>query len=425
MPFTIRFVQILTPSSIGFSRLSLNGSLAFPVAQNSSSFGEPDISTIREKFSDLILTRSNELEEVSGWLSFSPVLFACIAYSYSRTTRSNSQQGIRVNNVKKVADDEDTIMFKEWESLVAERDALLSPAIDSGLPGAETTAQIPAGYEPAITTVYTGSMEGSTPVKKKPIAAMLPLHIVKQTVDEWPGEVTCQVSWDIAAHNSPHLNKVTDPRYLVYLQLQVECQLSNATSFTLKKYVACQVHKRSHKFRDTGRKSFFFANTPSIPRGTGVIYRVFTSVPTFDALDDSAAENQTETASNHFSEIASALKNLVEIDRLKQNMDMVSAKPTKATQLSDLKKVRLWFDPTYLLRFGPHLHPFRSCVTLANTFTALLFVGAGPNSVFMPLTINGRATSGFNCHRNSPRVQAQSCLVAWESSGSNPNRNNS
>lgn len=238
------------------------------------------------------------------------------------------------------AEEDRGVMFKEWTSLVAERDALLSPEVDSGLPGADTTAEIPPGYEPAITTIYAGSMDGSSPVKKKATTSMLPLHIVKQTADEWPGEVTCLVSWDIAAHNSPHLNKVTDPRFLVYLQLQVDCQLSNSTSFTLNKYVVCQVHKRGHKFRDTGRRSFFFGNTPSIPRGTGVIYRVFTSVPRFDATDDTAAEVQTETASKHFSEIAASLKNLVEIDRLKQDMLMRTVKLTKPTVLANLTKVR-------------------------------------------------------------------------------------
>eukprot|EP00036_Acanthoecidae_sp_10tr_P019566 CAMPEP_0206302004 /NCGR_PEP_ID=MMETSP0106_2-20121207/8501_1 /ASSEMBLY_ACC=CAM_ASM_000206 /TAXON_ID=81532 /ORGANISM="Acanthoeca-like sp., Strain 10tr" /LENGTH=1711 /DNA_ID=CAMNT_0053732761 /DNA_START=15 /DNA_END=5147 /DNA_ORIENTATION=- len=277
---------------------------------DSSTFGETDISSIRDQFSAVINEKQIALEEA-------------------------------IRKTDKSREDERGRMFKEWSSLVAERDALLSPEIDSGLPGADTTADIPVGYESSLTTVFAGSIDVMSPVKRKVPQSMLPLHIVKQTVDEWPGEVTCQVSWDIAAHNSPNLNKITDSRYFVYLHLQVECQLANATSFVLNKLIVCQVHKRSHKFRDTARRSFFFSSsTPSLPRGTGAIYRVFTSIPTFEADDAPGAEEQTESASKRYSEIASSLTNLVQIDRLKQDMLMRNVKLTKPTALTSLKKAR-------------------------------------------------------------------------------------
>eukprot|EP00041_Stephanoeca_diplocostata_P029728 m.885347 g.885347 ORF g.885347 m.885347 type:complete len:145 (+) comp23618_c0_seq7:52-486(+) len=76
-----------------------------------------------------------------------------------------------------------------------------------------------------------------------------------------------------------------------------------------------------------------------------MLYDVVTTLPKLESDDDTAEDTQTESATEHFSTLASALANLVKIDNLKQEMCATSARvtsPIAFTKEDSTRTAYLW-----------------------------------------------------------------------------------
>lgn len=246
----------------GFSRR-----VAFTITQADTSTILPIASITNVRIGDVVMVENTEAQMYSatfGERSVDEIRNRFSSVLNLRCTELNDAVRAAMEDESTHQDDRSHIM-REWQNLVAERDALLRPEADSGLPGAPTSAAAPPCYERAPATVFhpADSESGDPPPPRNTLRRGLSLHIVSQNVNQWTGEVSCQASWDSAAHDSAYLMKLTDPRFLVYVHLQIDCRLNNGChrDLTLDKYVACRVHKRTHSFKERRGLFGFGGNT--------------------------------------------------------------------------------------------------------------------------------------------------------------------
>eukprot|EP00039_Didymoeca_costata_P010377 m.139667 g.139667 ORF g.139667 m.139667 type:complete len:1667 (+) comp14805_c0_seq1:372-5372(+) len=280
--------------------------------------GEPDLDVIRERFSAKLNEKCARLD--------GPM----------RSAMTDEHMD----------EEEKAALIQEWMELVAERDALLRPEAGSELPGAVSTAEITPGYEAKSITVYHPLADDVALRRRmtEPGSNFLELHIINQRLGQWNGQVECTVAWDATAHDDPNLLRVTGSSTYVLMQLQIDCRVgSSDTPLTLSKYVSFRVFKRAHIFKDTQKPGFFSALTGSsapivqAPRGTGALYDVITSIPSFDIEDlgETKEENETESISSQLRQHADSWSSLVQIDKLKQSLDMQNSRPTPRNLLRD------------------------------------------------------------------------------------------
>ena len=278
-------------------------------ARYSSTVAEADVDIIREQFSSILNDRCGRLD--------------------------TTMRGALADD--SMDEDEKSTLIEQWMSLVAERDALLRPEPDSGLPGARSFKPVEQGYEARNVTVYHPVSDDATvrPVVER--GDKLTLHMITQQVSQWSGETSCTVSWDATAHNDPQLLRLTDSKNILLMKLQIECQLANSgTEMTLTKLVAFRVYKRTYNFKDSSKSFFSFTPTTPTPRGTGAQYEVVTSLPSFESEDDITEETQTESATVQYQKSKDRAVQFVQIDQLKQALAMQSPKATLPDQLRNI-----------------------------------------------------------------------------------------
>lgn len=283
----------------------------------SSSLGEQHVEYIKDLFTNTLNAHCKLLED---------------GLREAMETPDNNETGKDVKTLQ-----------AEWQALVAERDAMLRPEPGSGLPGAAPLpgTTFPAGYENADTVVFQPIDGKNESLEPRAMERHLVLPIVQQNVDEWTGAVSCEVSWDSAAHNTPALLRVTEGKGLIYLHIQVDCRLSNCdTDLTLEKYIVCRVHKRSFTYREPKKGLFNFSPQPTIPRGVGMKYDVVVSLPEFDVKKEETEDVESASATKHFETITASFRNLVQIDRLKQEQYMRDVKITQPLKFDDGKVTR-------------------------------------------------------------------------------------
>merc|ERR1719510_1710681 len=98
-------------------------------------------------------------------------------------------------------------LLKQWVYLTEERNAVLAPAEDSGLPGAPSSQHVRPGIEQHSPTVF-----------------------LDLSPEYGAGAVT---SWDSSLHESGHINRVTDTSHHCYFTVRATVRLSHPVNINL------------------------------------------------------------------------------------------------------------------------------------------------------------------------------------------------
>jgi hypothetical protein len=269
-----------------------------------SSFVEADLELVKERFSQTLNDRRTELDTM-------------MRESLSKENKSEEEK------------DRESHLIAEWMALVKERDAILKPEVDSGLPGALDSVQSEVGYERRNVVIYNpldrtapkGVSRGWADVQ----ASFLPLHIISTSSTGSELEVTC--SWDAAAHDNAQLLRPTVDEHRIYVRLQITLPVDNSdTEIILNKILCFKVFKHSHSFKPTLRDRFGFSAAASkAARGCGVTVQVISAIPTFDKKVEVTDESERESVANDYQRNVESMRNLARIDRLRQQIVLQEA----------------------------------------------------------------------------------------------------
>ncbi|KAL5247946.1 hypothetical protein ACHWQZ_G017196 [Mnemiopsis leidyi] len=179
-------------------------------------------------------------------------------------------------------------LLEEWIRLLRERDAVLLPKENSGVPGARDTRPVPQGMESRIPTLFIDVNEQlrQNPKNRIVIGERSNLsgqdsnQMIKLTTVKHDQHRVCAISaWDSSTHETESLNCLTEPEQRVYLTLQVGVDVSlpygMELELVLRKRVCVRVYKKK-SLRDSMRGFM-----QDIPKRCGVMYEVVTGIPAF------------------------------------------------------------------------------------------------------------------------------------------------
>lgn len=181
--------------------------------------------------------------------------------------------------------------MNQWVSLTEERNAVLVPAIGSGIPGAPASWDPPAGMEPHVPVLFLDlnaddltTQNSNDDLSISGINSILPKEhgnkfYTLQILQHLDKDICAICSWDSSIHDSQALNRVTEGNERVYLILKTTVRLSHPApmDLVLRKRLAINIFKRQSiadklkKFRIVGKSD---TTTHS-----GVTYEVVSNIP--------------------------------------------------------------------------------------------------------------------------------------------------
>ena len=249
-------------------------------------------------------------------------------------------------------------LLKQWVYLTEERNAVLAPAEDSGIPGAPSSLHVRPGIEEHIPTVFLDlgpeDLESGTeslptlgwdsvlPEEDRESFLSVPvIHLL--CPESGAGAVT---SWDSSLHESSHLNKVTEPTQHCYATVRVTVRLSHPVhiNLVLRKRI-CFVVRQRESFTEQLRLRLI---GPPVGREcAGVIYDVVASIPrASEHLEDgeslavlavSGEPDPMEDGVTHIEkyskQVAAAVDEILQLEKIRQNVAFKNCLITKENQL--------------------------------------------------------------------------------------------
>ena len=251
-------------------------------------------------------------------------------------------------------------LLKQWVYLTEERNAVLAPAEDSGLPGAPSSQHVRPGIEQHSPTVFLDlSPEDLQDTTRDPVATLgwdsvlseeeadtfIPVPLLHLLCPEsGAGAVT---SWDSSLHESGHLNRVTDTSQHCYFTVRVTVRLSHPVNINLvlRKRV-CFIVKARESFTEQLRLRLM--GSPPGRDCVGVIYEVVASVPrASEHLEDGeslavlAASGNTDLMEDgvthiekYSKQVAAAVDEILKLEKIRQNVAFKNCLITKESQSS-------------------------------------------------------------------------------------------
>eukprot|EP00050_Salpingoeca_kvevrii_P017337 m.64241 g.64241 ORF g.64241 m.64241 type:complete len:1733 (-) comp7505_c0_seq1:232-5430(-) len=263
------------------------------------SASEADLEVIKEKFSQMLLERKATLDEK--------------LHDQVDTSEDRSEEMAK--------------LMQQWNELQEERDAMLKPMVDSGIPGAARTEPLGAGYERLPSVIFFPLDEDSKGLPMEAVgvshgwedasANFMKLHIVSQSIEP-NGDLKAVVSWDAAAHDNSNLLRVTKDQHRIFMRLQVVVgvQTSNM-ELVLNKLLCFKVFKRNQNFKSAFRN--FFHSAPDIT-GCGLRVQVITGLPASGEEDEEAQAHADEMAAAEYQRSVASMDNVVHSDKLRQEL---------------------------------------------------------------------------------------------------------
>ena len=287
------------------------------------SYQEIDLDLLREKWTDALDRRKEYL---------------------------NSQIKSCTDTVNKNSADHDRekSLIRQWIYLAEERNAVLAPAEDSGVPGAPSSRHIGPGIEAHIPTLFldlspddlantdmmstsSGLLGWDSVIAKEEADTFMSLPMLK-IISQETG-VGCVASWDSSLHESLHLNKVTDPNERCYLVIRCIVRLTHPVSLdlVLRKRICFNVRKRESFTEQLKNK---LIGTGHHRESAGVIYDIVSSLPrSSEKLEDEeslallAASGDTDLTKDgdtniekYSRQVAAAVDEILKFEKIRQNV---------------------------------------------------------------------------------------------------------
>uniref|UniRef100_A0A8D2L1M8 Kinesin family member 13A n=1 Tax=Varanus komodoensis TaxID=61221 RepID=A0A8D2L1M8_VARKO len=252
------------------------------------SYQEEDLNCVRERWSEALIKRREYLDEQIKKIS---------------------------NKQEKTEDDieREARLVEQWVGLTEERNAVLVPAPDSGIPGAPANWIPPSGMETHIPVLFL-DLNGKLWLAK----GVKIIHIVSATA-----------SWDSSVHDSMHLNRVTPQNERIYLIVKVTVQLSHpaAMELVLRKRIATNIYNKQSFTQSLKRR----ISLKNIWYACGVTYEIVSNIPkATEEIEDRetlalmAAKNENEGTSDGETYIEKytrgvlQVENILSLERLRQ-----------------------------------------------------------------------------------------------------------
>uniref|UniRef100_A0A670ISX5 Kinesin family member 13A n=1 Tax=Podarcis muralis TaxID=64176 RepID=A0A670ISX5_PODMU len=248
------------------------------------SYQEEDLNCVRERWSEALIKRREYLDE----------------------------QIKKISNKQDKTDDDmerEARLVEQWVGLTEERNAVLVPAPDSGIPGAPANWIPPSGMETHIPVLFL-DLNGK-------------LQLTKGV------EVSATAAWDPSVHDSVHLNRVTPQNERIYLIVKITVQLSHpaAMELVLRKRIAANIYNKQSFTQSLKRR----ISLKNIWYACGVAYEIVSNIPkATEEIEDRetlalmAARNENEGASDGETYIEKytrgvlQVENILSLERLRQ-----------------------------------------------------------------------------------------------------------
>ena len=250
-----------------------------------------------------------------------------------------------------------TRLVDEWVMLVNERNAVLVPQVDSGLPGAPSSKGVPPGMEQRPVTLFLDKDAGTTSYmnptmiqKDSMIGANLLLPLENDSfmkilqIEHHESKVRASASWDSSIHNSPDLNCQTSAADRIYMIVKVSVLLGfpAGVQVTLRKRICVHVYKKLSTFGSLIRK--IGGARPDQTNRTGVMYEIVPSIPKVAGeenqkqIDD---EDENENVLEQYTKGISSVESILELEKMRQDIALkemlsTSGKASRARSLSQL-----------------------------------------------------------------------------------------
>lgn len=274
------------------------------------SFADEDLKRLRTAWSERLMRRREMLGEK---------LHSII----DKTDKSKSDSELQ------------TMLVDEWVMLVNERNAVLVPQVDSGLPGAPSSKGVPPGMEPRPITLFldkdagtTNYMNPTTIEQDSKVGANQILPLENDTLmkllnlEHHETKVRASASWDSSIHNSPDLNCQTAAQDRIYMIVKVGVLLGfpAGVQVTLRKRICVFVYKKMSFASAIMRKM----TGPRIdaPNRTGVMYELVPSIPKVageqDVKEDEDEEN--ENVLEQYTQGISSVESILELEKMRQDI---------------------------------------------------------------------------------------------------------
>ncbi|XP_066479306.1 kinesin-like protein KIF13A isoform X2 [Tiliqua scincoides] len=295
------------------------------------SYQEEDLNCVREKWSEALIKRREYLDEQIKKIS---------------------------NKQEKTEDDteREARLVEQWVGLTEERNAVLVPASDSGIPGAPANWIPPSGMETHIPVLFLDLNADDLSANEQLIGphasgvnSILPkehgsqffyLPIIKHSKDE----ISATAAWDSSVHDSVHLNRVTPQNERIYLIVKITVQLSHpaAMELVLRKRIAANIYNKQSFTQSLKRR----ISLKNIWYACGVTYEIVSNIPkaTEDIEDREtlalmAARSETEgmtdgeTYIEKYTRGVLQVENILSLERLRQAITVKEALSMKTRHL--------------------------------------------------------------------------------------------
>ena len=259
------------------------------------------------------------------------------------------------NEKKNSADhDREKSLIRQWIYLAEERNAVLAPAEDSGVPGAPSSKHIGPGIEAHIPTLFLdlspddlannisshSSLIGwDSLVAKEDSESFIVLPLL-QIMSQETGVGTV-ASWDSSLHESIHLNKVTDNTERCYMVIRLVVRLTHPVNvdIVIRKRVCFNIRKRESLAEQLKVK---LMGPGTYRDSAGVIYDIVSSLPrSSEQLEDEeslavlAAQGEislTEDGDHiekYSKQVADAVDEILKFEKVRQNVAFKNCLPNK------------------------------------------------------------------------------------------------
>ncbi|XP_071810654.1 kinesin-like protein KIF13A isoform X3 [Apostichopus japonicus] len=284
------------------------------------SYQENNLNKLRDRWSDALMMRREYLDEQINMIM-----------NKKGKTREDSER--------------EASLINQWVSLTEERNAVLVPAPNSGVPGSPAHWDPPDGMEPHIPVLFLelnademgtcGLLEGmdaagyNSTICKEISGKQVVLPIVKFCEKD----VSAIASWDSSLHDSVNLNRVTSQDERIYLIVRAVVQLSHPASMelVLRKRICLNVYKKQSFTESLRRKMGKVEHIQMC----GVTYEIVANIPKASedpedreslALMAASANNENglsgdgETYIEKYTKGVSAVESILALDRLRQEV---------------------------------------------------------------------------------------------------------
>ncbi|ODN01520.1 Kinesin-like protein KIF13A [Orchesella cincta] len=304
------------------------------------SYQEEDLTLLREKWGEALKRRREYLDAHLQELANKP--------------EKNEEEQIREKS-----------LVSQWLTLTEERNAVLVPTPDSGVPGAPTNSSfkpemgmeqhmpiifldiaediLSAESSPHSPPLVTGTTAGlNSLLPKEHDSQFVALPMIRKSYGDFYSAWSDQrmtteswalVSWDSSVHDCAQLNKPTPPGEVIYVILRVALRLSHPVQMEvmLRKRVCLIVRKNRSSLTERLRARFTMRKPEDLEqertkKRTGVTYQVVSHLPksseqleTRESLA-SLAVSHGETYIEEYLRSVSAVDSILNLDRMRQSV---------------------------------------------------------------------------------------------------------